>query len=110
MATAAFSLKGYQDRLAQVDPTPIVGRVVRTVGLLVESQGPPASIGEICEVRTGRGQPLPVEVVGFRDGRLLSVPLSETAWRLAMRENAQFGEALHQGVIMFARPLENELN
>jgi hypothetical protein len=38
------------------------------------------------------------------------VPLSETGWRLAMSENAQFAESLHQGVIMFARPLENEIN
>ena len=36
-------------------------------------------MGEICEVRTDRGAPLPVEVVGFREGRLLSVPLGDTA-------------------------------
>jgi flagellar biosynthesis/type III secretory pathway ATPase len=48
--------------------------VTRAVGLIVESTGPAASVGEICEVRTDRGIALPVEVVGFRDGRLLSVP------------------------------------
>lgn len=74
-----FSLDRYLGRLAAVEPAPVIGQVTRVVGLLVESAGPAASVGEICEVRTGRSQPLPVEVVGFRDGRLLSVPLGDTA-------------------------------
>ncbi len=76
---SSFPLHAYLARLAQSDPVPVVGQVTRAVGLLVESTGPAASVGEICEVRSGRGVPLPVEVVGFRDGRLLSVPLGETA-------------------------------
>jgi FliI/YscN family ATPase len=65
-------------RLAGIDTMPVVGQVVRVVGLLVESAGPAASVGDVCRVRTGSGRTVPVEVVGFRDGRLLSVPLSET--------------------------------
>ncbi len=72
-------LNKYFSRLARTEPAPVVGQVTRVVGLLVESNGPAASVGEICEVRTGRSAPLPVEVVGFRDGRLLSVPLGDTA-------------------------------
>jgi len=49
------------------------------VGLLVESNGPQARIGEVCELRRGDGTPVPVEIVGFRDGKLLSVPLGDTA-------------------------------
>ena len=75
----SLSLGGYLSRVSTIDPAPITGHVVRVVGLLVESIGPAASVGEICEVRTGRGLTLPVEVVGFRDGRLLSVPLGETS-------------------------------
>ncbi len=74
-----ISLHKYLARVARLEPAPVIGQVVRVVGLLVESNGPAASVGEICEVRTGRSAPLPVEVVGFRDGRLLSVPLGETA-------------------------------
>ena len=75
----SLSLGGYLSRVSTIDPAPITGHVVRVVGLLVESIGPAASVGEICEVRTGRGLTLQVEVVGFRDGRLLSVPLGETS-------------------------------
>jgi flagellum-specific ATP synthase len=79
MATTAFSLKGYQDRLAHVDAAPIVGRVVRTVGLLIESSGPRASVGSICEIAASNGPPLTVEVVGFQDSTLLTVPLGDTS-------------------------------
>jgi FliI/YscN family ATPase len=57
---------------------PVTGEVQRVVGLLVESSGPAAGVGELCRVRTSGNRSVPVEVVGFRDGRLLSVPLSET--------------------------------
>jgi flagellum-specific ATP synthase len=76
----AFALARYFDRLAHADPLPTMGRVVRTVGVLIESRGPHARIGDVCELQAGPGVPaLPVEVVGFRDGHLLSVPLGGTA-------------------------------
>jgi FliI/YscN family ATPase len=78
-AAPRLSLGAYFDRVARADTLPVVGHVMRIVGLVVESAGPAASVGEICEIRTGRGPALPVEVVGFRDGRLLSVPLGDTA-------------------------------
>jgi FliI/YscN family ATPase len=77
-ADLELSLDKYFARVARIEPAPVVGQVTRVVGLLVESTGPGASVGEICEVRTGRAAPLLVEVVGFRDGRLLSVPLGDT--------------------------------
>jgi FliI/YscN family ATPase len=66
-------------RLGAIDTAPLQGQVVRVVGLLVESAGPAASVGEICEVRRSGEATLPLEVVGFRDGRLLTVPLGETS-------------------------------
>jgi FliI/YscN family ATPase len=75
----AFSLQRYHDRLAKVDSAPIVGRVVRTVGLLIESSGPRASVGAICEITASSGPPLTVEVVGFQDSTLLTVPLGDTS-------------------------------
>jgi flagellum-specific ATP synthase len=58
------------------------GRVSQLIGLVIESRGPQAQIGERCEVqvrghRTGRT--LDAEVVGFRDGRTLLMPLGEPA-------------------------------
>jgi flagellum-specific ATP synthase len=59
-----------------MNPIKTVGSVKRAVGLVVESQGPPASVGELCEiVGQGRIDPIPAEVVGFRDNVVLSMPL-----------------------------------
>jgi FliI/YscN family ATPase len=77
-AESRLSLDPYFARLDSIETAPVVGHVVRLVGLLVESEGPASSVGDICEVRTGRGAVVPVEVVGFRDGRLQSVPLGDT--------------------------------
>lgn len=79
MDADAFSLAPYFERVAGIDCLPVVGRVVRTVGLLVESEGPRARVGDLCELQGAPGEPpLAVEVVGFREGRLLSVPLGGT--------------------------------
>jgi FliI/YscN family ATPase len=77
-AESGFDLDPYFTRVARLQTSPIGGTVARVIGLLVESDGPAASVGEICEIRSDRGFTLPAEVVGFRDGRLLSVPLGET--------------------------------
>jgi FliI/YscN family ATPase len=79
VSSFSASIDGLASRLATVDTMPLQGQVVRVVGLLVESSGPAASVGELCEVRSAGAAPLPLEVVGFRDGRLLSVPLGETS-------------------------------
>jgi len=51
------------------------GRLVAFNGLVLECIGPDARLGELCEVSTGPGEPpVPAEVVGFRDGRILLMP------------------------------------
>jgi flagellum-specific ATP synthase len=54
------------------------GRVRDLIGLVVEVSGLEAEVGELCLVETGRShQPVPAEVVGFRAGRTLLMPLGE---------------------------------
>jgi FliI/YscN family ATPase len=115
--TAGLSLQPYVDLLSRVDPTPVQGTVTRVVGLLVESHGPQARIGDVCEVRRAHGRPVPVEIVGFRDGRLLSVPLGDTSGiqpgdRLVARggvPSMPAGEALLGRVIDgLGRPLDGK--
>ncbi|MSR42751.1 MAG: FliI/YscN family ATPase [Pedosphaera sp.] len=54
------------------------GRVTQMIGLVIESQGPVAAIGEICRIESGApsGGVL-AEVVGFRNQNLLLMPLGE---------------------------------
>ncbi|MDO9357035.1 MAG: FliI/YscN family ATPase [Solirubrobacteraceae bacterium] len=54
------------------------GRVVDLIGLIVEASGLNAEVGELVELETGRHKPpVPAEVVGFRSGRTLLMPLAE---------------------------------
>lgn len=78
-STDGFSLLSYIERVPRIDVMPPSGRVVRTVGLLIESNGPRVSVGSMCEVVGADGRRLGVQVVGFRDDLVLCVPLGETA-------------------------------
>jgi FliI/YscN family ATPase len=51
--------------------------VVELVGLLVASRGPAVAVGDFCEVITSAGRRIRTQVVGFRDGHVLSMPLEE---------------------------------
>ncbi len=110
-----FPLPRYLDIVRRTDPLPLCGHVVRTVGLVVESRGPRASVGELCLLSREGKPPLPMEVVGFRDGSLLTVPLGGTAGirpgdRLVARgtvASAAVGDALLGRVIDgLGRPID----
>jgi flagellum-specific ATP synthase len=54
------------------------GRVNNLIGLIIEVTGLEAEVGEVCHVESGRSRPpVPAEVVGFREGRTLLMPLGE---------------------------------
>jgi FliI/YscN family ATPase len=67
-------------RLRDADLLRVHGRVVRSVGSVVEASGPPSFVGEICRIETGRNEPsTPAEVVGFAEGRVFLMPWSSSA-------------------------------
>ncbi|MBV8256453.1 MAG: FliI/YscN family ATPase, partial [Actinobacteria bacterium] len=54
------------------------GRVRNLIGLVIEATGMQAEVGERCEIATGRNrEPVPAEVVGFRNGDTLLMPLGD---------------------------------
>jgi flagellum-specific ATP synthase len=68
-------------RLGDEDLARRRGRVRDLIGLIIEATGLQVEMGEICMVgdereRSGR-EPVPTEVVGFRGGRTLLMPLGE---------------------------------
>jgi flagellum-specific ATP synthase len=67
--------------LRRVQETRLVrnqGRVIQLIGLVIESEGPLAAVGEICRIESARhdGSTL-AEVVGFRNNHVLLMPLGE---------------------------------
>ncbi|MGA2096655.1 MAG: FliI/YscN family ATPase [Candidatus Acidiferrum sp.] len=51
------------------------GRVTKSIGYLVESEGPFCSVGEGCAILTEDGRTYSGEIVGFRGRTVLSMPL-----------------------------------
>jgi len=77
MGSPELNLESYFHKIRELDPIKTIGTVKRAVGLVVESLGPPVSIGELCEI-VGKGRNsvnIPAEVVGFRDNYVISMPL-----------------------------------
>ena len=74
-----LDLSRYTAFLERVEPVRREGEVVELVGLIVESRGPAAAIGDFCEVRTREGRRIRTQVIGFRGGRVLSMPLEDTS-------------------------------
>jgi flagellum-specific ATP synthase len=57
-----------------------VGTVTGVAGLIIESDGPNVGLGELCVIRSGRDDfSIRAEVVGFREHRVLLMPLGDTA-------------------------------
>lgn len=65
-------------RVRRTRVTETCGRVVQVIGLVIESEGPIAAVGEVCRIQSARrdGYTL-AEVVGFRNHHLLLMPLGE---------------------------------
>ena len=104
----ALKLDPYFTFLERMDPFLLAGHVTEMVGLLIESQGPAAAAGDFCEIHTAAGQRIRVQVIGFRNGKVLSMPLEETG-------GIQLGDAIvgrsaegmvHVGPAMLGRVLD----
>jgi len=77
-AGCRFHVDDYLRRLHNVTSYTFKGKISQVVGLTIESDGPRASLGELCVVRNSHSNScLPCEVVGFRGNTTLLMPLGE---------------------------------
>ena len=59
-----------------VRTTDKIGTVKRVTGLIIESEGPESSIGQVCSISSDRhGQSIEAQVVGFRENTVLLMAL-----------------------------------
>jgi len=98
-----------------VSPIRAEGELAGFAGLLIESIGPPVSVGDLCEVETAEGGVIRAQTIGFREGRALSIPLEDASGlklgaRVRARREARraaVGDALLGRVIDgFGAPLD----
>ena len=110
-------LQSQTARMETLSPIRAAGVVSEVVGMLIESDGPPVSVGDLCEIETAAGNRVRTQVVGFRGRRVLSMPLAEVdGLRLgipivARREQARVGvgeELLGRVIDGFGRPIDDQ--
>ncbi len=97
MNEPAIDLSSYIADLTNLDLIRSRGTVTDVTGFLVESQGPAARVGSFCEIRTAGRRVIRTQVAGFRNGRILSIPLEEI-------------NGLQPGDAIYARPQDSQLS
>jgi len=74
-----ISLDKYYEKIESCCPVSVEGQVTKVVGNVIEGNGPAMPIGGICNILTGNtSEPISAEVIGFRDQRLLLMPLNKS--------------------------------
>lgn len=75
------NLKKFSQAIEDVEPIKMSGKIVQVIGLVIESKGPNVSMGELCYIKSRFPgvEPIPAEVVGFRDGKVLLMPVGDMA-------------------------------
>ena len=75
---SCFDLTKYHDCLDSTCSIRSIGRVANVVGLVVEAHGPVSCLGTVCDIyTTDKRKAIAAEVSGFRDNRVLLMPLEE---------------------------------
>lgn len=73
-----INFQKYHTILQESDFIEYLGKVSKVVGLTIESDGPAVNIGELCQLKALRSNKLVyAEVVGFKDSKVLLMPLGD---------------------------------
>jgi flagellar biosynthesis/type III secretory pathway ATPase len=74
--SSVLDLERFYARLESSDPVTEFGVVEKVVANTIESHGPNVTMGCVCWL-SSQGRRIPVEVVGFTDGKVISMPLGK---------------------------------
>jgi len=70
----------YHKAVDRADLVKVIGKVVQVVGLIIEAQVGGVSVGDLCSIRIEKeNRDAFAEVVGFRESRVLLMPLGSTS-------------------------------
>lgn len=73
------NLQKFVHAISECETIKLGGKVTQVIGLVIESKGPNVSLGELCYIKSRFAgvAPIPAEVVGFRGGLVLLMPIGE---------------------------------
>ena len=75
---SAVDFSRYYSILNTTSPIRAYGKVSKVVGLVIEAEGLLASLGSVCNIYpTEKSKPIKAEVLGFKDNKVLLMPLDD---------------------------------
>ena len=67
-----------REKIREAETVEYSGKVVKVVGLTVESNGPTVNMGDVCRIYASEGEGyVEAEVVGFKDQRVQLMPFGD---------------------------------
>ncbi len=72
-----IDLKEYIEKIEKSEPLRVYGKIVEITGLLIKATGLNVSIGDACRIYADNDEFINAEVVGFKNGLILLMPLGE---------------------------------
>jgi len=107
MNTNELDFSYYLDGLKGLQPIRVYGLVSQVIGMAMEGRGPNVPLGAICSVELRGGNSVLAEVVGFKDSRVLLMPLGDMKgvepggriWVERMQADVPVGEAMRGRIL-----------
>jgi flagellum-specific ATP synthase len=78
MQTLEERFAQFIQRVPHLNPYAVDGKVRQMTGVVIEATGRSGSVGDVCEIYVSPTQTIKAEIVGFKDDKLLLMPLGET--------------------------------
>ena len=69
------SLQTWQQSLPKRDALTVSGKLVQSLGMLLEAEGCKGALGSICIIESAHNKKIKAEIIGFRNERVLLMPL-----------------------------------
>lgn len=73
----SIDFKQLNNKVKDITPFYYEGRVKQVIGLTIEVEGIKAFVGELCTIYNDKNNPIKCEVVGFKEDRVILMPLGE---------------------------------
>jgi flagellum-specific ATP synthase len=99
MEISDLYINRFKTLIDQADLVKLNGKVTDVIGLIIVSAGPNVSLGEVCTIIDKSGKEVcKTEVVGFKDGKVLSIALGEVEKISPLCEIIASGQSFRIGV------------
>ena len=78
MSAIIESLLNKSETIKSNESLAVDGKVSQVVGLVIEATGPQNAVGSLCNIHAHNGTVIRAEIVGFKENKILLMPLDET--------------------------------